>query len=71
MAGEAGQGKLLGIYRYISEHEAWNLRILESTHELTPNVISDALRNGYDGFIVSMIATTRRKASRSTTSCAT
>ena len=57
MAGEAGQGKLSGIYRYISEHEAWNLHILESTHELTPSVISDALRNGYDGFIVSMIDT--------------
>ena len=57
MAGEAGQGKLSGIYRYISEHEAWNLHILESTNELTPNVISDALRNGYDGFIVSMIDT--------------
>ena len=57
MAGEGGQGKLSGIYRYISEHNPWNIRIIESTYELTPGVVSDAIRNGYDGFIVSLLDT--------------
>lgn len=54
MAGEAGQGKMSGIYRYISEHEAWNLRIIESADELTPDVIAHALHEEYDGFVVSL-----------------
>ena len=54
MAGEAGQGKLSGIYRYMSEHEAWNLRIIESTDELTPDVIARSLREEHDGYIVSI-----------------
>ena len=54
MAGEAGRGKLSGLYRYISEHEPWNLRIIESADELTPEIVSDALKDGYDGFIISL-----------------
>ena len=54
MAGEAGQGKLSGVYRYISEHEPWNLRIIESADELTTEVVANALKDGFDGFIVSL-----------------
>ena len=54
MAGEAGQGKLSGVYRYISEHEPWNLRIVESADELTTEVVANALEDGFDGFIVSL-----------------
>ena len=54
MAGEAGRGKLSGVYRYISEHEPWNLRIIESADEMTPEIVSGALKDGYDGFIISL-----------------
>lgn len=54
MAGEAGRGKLSGLYRYISEHEPWNLRIIESADEMTPEIVSGALKDNYDGFIISL-----------------
>ena len=54
MAGEAGQGKLSGVYRYISEHEPWNLRIIESADELDTEIVANALEDGFDGFIVSL-----------------
>ena len=54
MAGEAGRGKLSGLYRYISEHEPWNLRIIESADEMTPEIVSGILKDNYDGFIISL-----------------
>ena len=55
MAGEAGQGKMSGIYRYLSEKHPWNVKIVESTHELTPSAVADAVRDGTEGFIISLL----------------
>ena len=54
MAGEAGQGKMSGIYRFLSEGQSWNMKIVESALELTPSSITDAVRDGTAGFIVSL-----------------
>ncbi|MBQ0031348.1 MAG: substrate-binding domain-containing protein [bacterium] len=55
MAGEAGQGKMSGIYRFLSEGHPWNVKIVESTHELTPSAVADAVRDGTEGFIISLL----------------
>ena len=51
---ESGQGKLAGIYRYLSEHEPWNLQIVESSHELTRELVMKACADRTDGFILSL-----------------
>ena len=51
---ESGQGKLAGIYRYLSEHEPWNLQIVESSHELTHELVMKACADRTDGFILSL-----------------
>lgn len=55
MAGEAGQGKMSGIYRFLSEGHPWNVKIVESTHELTPSAVADAVRDGTEGFVISLL----------------
>ena len=54
MAGEGGQGKLSGIYRFLAEGHPWNVKIVESTHELTPGAVADAVGSGTEGFIISL-----------------
>lgn len=55
MAGEAGQGKLAGIYRYLNEHRlAWDIRLIESTHELTRAAVKEAIAARTDGYIISL-----------------
>lgn len=55
MAGEAGQGKLAGIYRYLNEHRlTWDIRLIESTHELTRAAVQEALQTQTDGYIISL-----------------
>ena len=55
MAGEAGQGKLAGIYRYLREHRlTWEIKLIESTHELTRTAVQAAIDDKTEGFIVSL-----------------
>ena len=63
MAGEAGQGMMSGIYRFLSEGHPWNVKIVESTHELTPSAVADAVRDGTEGFIISLLDPEKNLAS--------
>ena len=54
MAGIAGQEKLSGIFRYLGENHDWDITLVRTAAEFTPDRIRAALRKGYDGFIVSI-----------------
>lgn len=41
--------------RFLSEGHPWNVKIVESTHELTPSAVADAVRDGTEGFIISLL----------------
>ncbi len=58
MAGTAGQSKLAGIFRYLNERygerSAWDIVLVRTRHELTPEMVQQALDRGTEGFIMSM-----------------
>lgn len=54
MAGVAGRGKLNGILRHLNDHGGWNIQLVRTALELTPETIEDALARDTDGFIVSL-----------------
>lgn len=58
MAGIAGQSKLAGIFRYLSEHYGetppWNIELVRTRFEATKETIKTALARGIDGFISSI-----------------
>lgn len=58
MAGIAGQGKLAGIFRYLKERYGevapWDVQLVRTRSELTKDAIRHAMKNGADGFIVSI-----------------
>lgn len=59
MSGIAGQSKLAGIFRYLSERygetHPWNIDLVRSRSEVTPDTIEAALKRGTDGVIASII----------------
>lgn len=59
MSGIAGQSKLAGIFRYLSERygetHPWNIDLVRSRSEVTSDTIEAALKRGTDGVIASMI----------------
>ena len=54
MAGVAGQEKLSGIFRYLGENHDWDVSLVRTAAEFTPERVRRALAEGYDGFIVSI-----------------
>ena len=54
MAGIAGQEKLSGIFRFLGEKHDWDITLVRTAAEFTPSRMKAALRDGYDGFIVSI-----------------
>lgn len=58
MAGIAGQYKLAGIFRYLSERygekHPWDIELVRTRSEVTGEFVADALKRGANGFIVSI-----------------
>ena len=58
MAGVAGQSKLAGIFRYLSERypddSPWDVTLVRTQAELTRELVEKAVSGGTDGFIVSI-----------------
>ena len=54
LAGIAGQEKLSGIFRFLGEKHDWDITLVRTAAEFTPARMRTALKEGYDGFIVSI-----------------
>ena len=54
MSGIAGQDKLSGIFRFLGEDRSWDITLIRTAAELSPDRMKSALREDYDGFIVSI-----------------
>jgi len=58
MSGVAGQNKLAGVFRYLSERypddSPWDITLVRTRAELTRELVEKALSDGTDGFIVSI-----------------
>ena len=54
MSGIAGQEKLSGIFRYLGDEPEWDITLIRTAEAFTPDRIHDALRQRYDGFIISI-----------------
>ena len=54
MAGNAGQEKLSGIFRFLGEKHDWDIRLVRTAAEFSPACVRAALRESYDGFIISI-----------------
>lgn len=54
MAGIAGQDKLSGIFRFLGEKHDWDITLVRTAGDFTPERIREALAAHYDGFIVSI-----------------
>ena len=67
MAGIAGQEKLCGIFRFLGENHDWDLTLVRTAAEFTPARMRAALREGYDGFILSIPDTEKTAALLATT----
>ena len=67
MAGIAGQEKLSGIFRRLGENHDWDLTLVRTAAEFTPARMRAALREGYDGFILSIPDTEKTASLLATT----
>ena len=58
MASVSGQNKLAGVFSYLNErygeHSPWDIRIIRTKSELTEDVLRAAIKDGADGFIMSI-----------------
>lgn len=54
MAGIAGQDKLGGIFRYLGESHDWEVTLIRTAQEFTQERVAASLREGYDGYILSI-----------------
>lgn len=58
MAGIAGQSKLAGIFRYLSERYGetppWNIELMRTRFDVTSESVNNAITRGVDGFIASI-----------------
>ena len=62
MAGIAGQEKLCGIFRYLGDRHDWDITLIRTAAEFTPERVKSALANNYDGYIVSIPDTEKSAA---------
>jgi len=54
LSSEAGRRKISGLYRFLSEGHDWNLTLLRSAENLTPERIERAAKQGVDGFLIAL-----------------
>ena len=58
MSGIAGQAKLAGIFRYLNERygdqSPWDIHLLRTRNDLTPETLREAVEKRTDGFIISI-----------------
>ena len=71
MAGIAGQEKLSGIFRFLGDNHNWDLTLVRTAAEFTPERMKSAIKEGYDGFIVSIPDTETSAALLATTAIPT
>jgi len=62
MSAIAGQEKLAGIFRHLGERHDWEMTLVRAASEFTPARVRAALKEGFDGFIVSIPDTERAAA---------
>jgi len=62
MSAIAGQEKLAGIFRHLGEQHDWEMTLVRAASEFTPASVRAALKEGFDGFIVSIPDTERAAA---------
>ena len=62
MAGIAGQDKFSGIFRYLGSEHNWDITFVRTAAEFTPACVEKALKEKYDGYIVSIPDTERTAA---------
>ena len=67
MAGIAGQEKLSGVFRFLGENHDWDIRFVRTAGEFTAAAVRDAIRERFDGFIVSIPDTEQPAAVLATT----
>ena len=62
-AGIAGQEKLKGIFRYLNERDVgWDITYIRQAIDFTPERIRKALKEGFDGYIISIPDTEKTAA---------
>ena len=54
MSGVAGKKKLAGIYRFLSEGYDWDIELIRTAEEMTPELLTSAASNGIDGFLAAI-----------------
>lgn len=57
MSGVAGQDKFSGIFRHLGDRHDWEVELVRTAEEFTPERVRSALRRRYDGYIVSIPGT--------------
>ena len=56
LSSMAGQHRLSGLYRFLSENHDWNLILLRSADQLTAGRIKEAARQKVDGFLIATLS---------------
>lgn len=51
LSGVAGKKKLSGIYRFLSEGYDWDIELIRTAEDVTPELLTSAAENGIDGFL--------------------
>jgi len=62
LEGKAGREHLAGILGFLDAGHVWDVRIVRSASELTPETVRKALEDGTEGFLISVAAPGRQKA---------
>ena len=57
MSGVAGQDKFSGIFRHLGDRHDWDVELVRTAEEFTPERVRSALERHYDGYIVSIPGT--------------
>ena len=53
---EAGRRKLFGIYRLLAEGYDWDMDLVRTESDITPDLIENAKHNGFDGIFMSYLS---------------
>ena len=56
LEGKAGRAHLAGILAYLDAGHVWDVEIVRSASELTPDAVENAIARGADGFLLSIPA---------------
>ena len=54
LSSVAGKKKLTGVYRFLSEGYDWDMELIRTAEEVTPELLTSAARNGIDGFLAAI-----------------